>query len=297
MSKTYSKWGLLIALSIIWGSSFILIKKSLLAFTPIQLGALRILITGLFLLPLGFKQLKNLRRRDYFWLAMAGALELSPAFLFAFAQTEVPSGVTGVLNTLVPLFTLLTGLALFGEKPKLIQLLGVLIGLLGSWYLIRSGDSLNQPISLFHVGLIVLATLFYGLAVNVAKNWLGHLKPLVITTGSFSLIMIPALIVLTAADFQNLGFHATTYQSLAAIALLSIVGTALAYLGFYKLLQLSSALFAASLSYLIPLVSILWAVLDGERFNRYQLVAAFVILLGIYLISQEKTQKSAIKSR
>ncbi len=296
MHKARLKWGLFISLSIIWGSSFILIKKSLLAFTPTQLGLLRIFIAGSFLLPLGFKQLKTHCKRDYLWLAIAGILEFFPSFLFAFAQTEVPSGVTGVLNTLVPLFTLLTGLALFGKKLKLIQLFGVLIGLLGSWYLIRPADLLSQPIPLFQVGLIILATLFYGLSANVAKNRLGHLKPLDITTGSLILAMIPALIVSTTADFQSLRFNATTYQSWAAITLLSIVGTSLAYLGFYKLLQLGSALFATSMVYLMPLVSILWAVLDGETFSLYQLVAASVTLLGVYLIN-EKKQKSLVKSR
>ena len=290
--KTRSKWGLLILLSIIWGSSFILIKKSLLALTPTQIGALRTLIAGLPLLLLGFKHFKTYRKRDYLWLAAAGLFEnFLPVFLFAFAQTEVPSGVTGVLNALVPSFTLLTGLAFFGEKRNLLQVVGILIGLLGSWYLIHPGDLRNQPISLFHTGLIILATLFYGLGANIAKRKLGHLKPLGIATGSLSFFIIPALVVLSFTDFQHLGPNATTWQSLVSIILLSTVGTALAYLGFYKLIQMSSAVFATSLTYLIPLVSILWAVLDGETFKLFQLVGTLLILVGIYLINEKKRKK------
>lgn len=289
MDRRTLKWMLLILLSITWGSSFILIKKGLLALTATQLGALRVLIAGSLFLMLGFKHFKTYSKTDYLWLTAAGLCgNLFPAFLFAFGQTEVPSGVTGVLDTLIPLFTLLSGLAFFGERLRLVQLLGILIGLAGAWLLIHPRASPEHPISLSHVGLIVLGTLCYGINANLVRSRLAHLKPLSIAIGSLSLPAIPALLVLGFSDLGKLEFNTTTLQSLLAVGLLSVAGTALALLGFYKLIQLSSAVFATSVTYLMPLVAILWAVLDGEAFNVFQLLATLPILLGVYLISKRK---------
>lgn len=298
MNNASSKWVLLILLALVWGSSFILIKKSLLALTPLQVGALRVLIAGFSLFLLGFKHFKTYSRRDYAWLMASGFCGgLLPALLFAFAQTRVPSGVTGILDTLIPLFTLLTGLAFFGEKPQGNQLMGILIGLLGAWYLVNPGHSLEQPLSLTHVGLVILGTLSYGLNANIVKSRLSHLKARAVAIGSLSFSALPALGILACTSFKNLTYNPAIAQSLLAIFLLALLGTALALLGFYKLIQLSSPVFATSVAYLMPIVSVFWALLDGESFSLSQSFATFLILSGVYLINKKKTPRSALNSQ
>ncbi|WP_339836423.1 EamA family transporter [uncultured Maribacter sp.] len=290
MKSIDQKWGYLIVLSLIWGSSFILIKKSLLGFTPIQVGGLRILFASVLLFLLGFKSLKTLARADWKWVVIAGlSSSFFPPFFFALAQTEISSGVTSILNSIVPLFTTLVGIALFGLALKGRQVLGVFIGLLGTVVLIAAGMESNVNQNYWYSLFIVFSALGYAFNINIVKKYLSHLTPLAVTTASFGVAFIPALIILLYSGVFNQFVQNTAMQQAVWYLLaLALLGTALANILFNKLIKLSSPVFAASVTYLIPLVAVLFGFLDGERISLIQLFGGLIILLGVWLVNRRK---------
>lgn len=288
MSK---KWAYLLVLSLIWGSSFILIKKGLLGLTPLQLGALRIIISGLILFAAGFKSLKNLSKKDIKWLVISGFLgTFFPAFLFAYAETEIDSAVASILNSLVPINTILMGFIAFKLFSSKKQIIGVVIGFLGTLMLILNGASLNPDQNYWYAFMVIVATLMYAGNVNIIKRHLQNVSPIAIAVGNFAAIMLPALLVLIFSDFFTsevlTGQHFK--MSLVYIILLSLFGTAIAKVFFNKLVQISTPVFASSVTYLMPIVAVVWGLLDGELFNFWQAIATCVILVGVYLSNAKK---------
>ena len=295
LKKIDQKWGYLIILSMIWGSSFILIKKSLFGFTPIQVGGLRILFASLLLFLLGFNSLKTLRKADWKWVIIAGLCSsFFPPFFFALAQTEISSGITSILNSVAPLFTTLVGIALFGLALKGRQILGVFIGLLGTVVLIAAGMENNINQNYWYSFFIIFSALGYAFNINIIKKHLSHLSSLAVTTASFGVAFFPALILLVYSGFfshfvNNTGMQHAVWYLLA----LALLGTALANILFNKLINLSSPVFAASVTYLIPLVAVLWGFLDGERISIVQLLGGLIILFGVWLVNRKKAIISA----
>ena len=289
MSTNNKRWFFLFLLSLIWGSSFILIKKGLLGLSPLQLGSYRIVISSIFIFCIGYKTLKGISKAQWKWLAVSGFLgTFFPSFLFAFAETEVDSTVASILNSLVPLNTILLGLIIFKIKSSRFQIFGVLLGFVGASLLILEGADLNPNQNYWYAWFIVLATLMYAVNVNIIKKYLFEVPPVAIATANFIVIFIPALLVLW---FSN-GFNASTLQtetflpSLGCVVLLSVFGTALAKIIFNKLILISTPVFASSVTYLMPIVALFWGLLDGEVFGWLQGCAAIVILSGIYLANK-----------
>ena len=139
MSKQI-KWGYLMLLSLIWGSSFILIKKGLVGLTAFQLGSLRIIFAALFLLVIGFRSLVKIPHHQWRYIALTSLFgTFIPAYLFAIAQTQIDSSISSILNSLTPLNTLLIGVLFFRLDFRRNQIFGVLIGLVGSALLIWNG--------------------------------------------------------------------------------------------------------------------------------------------------------------
>jgi len=278
---------LLIILSLIWGTSFILIKKGLVGYSADQVGALRIVIAGLVFVPY---MLKNFREVDfslYKYIFIFAVMELGlPPFLYSYAQTVVNSGTAGILNSLVPLFTLFTGLIIFKVATNFLKVLGVLIGLLGAVLLVffETGDFQTVDFANSWGLLIVLATLLYGLGSNILKEYLQNVSDMDITSIAFISIGIPAFIYLLTTDFFHRTFtDATVLPSFAAVAVLSVLGSALAMFLFTKLVKKSSALFASFVTYLIPFVAMIWSLLDGEGITFIQIISLLLILSGIYI--------------
>lgn len=295
MSLQQRKWFYLIILSFIWGTSYILIKKGLVGFTPLQLVSLRITIAGGLLLLIGFKSLKTIKKEDWKWLALSGFVgSFFPMFLFAFAQTEIDSSVTAVLNSLVPLFTLFIGLFAFGISFTKNQLLGVLVGLLGALLLVVFGSSINPEQNYWYAGLVVIATICYGSNANIIKSKLQGVSPMGIAVGNFIFILLPGLALLPIAGTFNTDVISGDFfwSSLGYITLLCVIGTCIAKVLFNKLIQISSPVFSVSVTYLIPIVGIFWGVMDGEVFSLKQLGASLLILAGVYLVNK-KNKKSA----
>ena len=283
------KWVFLAVLSLIWGSSFILIKKGLIGLTPLQLGALRIIVSGVFIFIFGFYTLKDITRKQWKWLIISGFLgTFFPAFLFAFAETEIDSAVASILNSLTPLNTILIGFSIFKIVSSTRQIIGVAIGFIGTALLILKGADLNPDQNYLYAGFVVLATIMYGTNVNIIKKHLQEVKAITIAIGNFAAIMIPAAIVLFSTDFidrasfQNKDFM----MSVMYVVILSAFGTALAKVLFNKMIQMSTPVFASSVTYAMPVVALLWGVLDGEGFSVLQGLATLLILFGIYLANK-----------
>ncbi|WP_282178586.1 DMT family transporter [Maribacter stanieri] len=290
MKNIDQKWLYLITLSFIWGSSFILIKRSLVGYTPLQVGGLRIVFASTLLFIIGFRSLKTLSKTDWKWIAIAGLCSsFFPPFFFALAQTEISSGITSILNSVAPLFTTLVGIALFGLMLKGRQVLGVLIGLFGTVVLIAAGMENNVNQNYWYSLFIIFAALGYAFNINIIKKYLSHLSPLAVTTASFGVAFFPALIILMYTGvFQQFVHNSAMHQAVWYIMALAFLGTALANILFNKLIKLSSPVFAASVTYLIPLVAVLFGFLDGENISFIQLLGGLIILFGVWLVNRKK---------
>jgi len=251
----------------------------------LQVGALRIFFTTFFLFLVGFNTLKTIKGKQWKWIALSGLLGSGiPPFLFAIAQTEIDSAVSSILNSLTPLNTVVTGIILFGMVVTKKQILGVVIGLAGSLLLIISGAQFNPKQDYWFSLLIILATVFYALNVNIIKKHLGNIGALAITTGNFAFLVLPALVLLWFTGFFKAVLTSKEIQeSLVYVIILSLFGTAFAKVLFNKLIQIASPVFASSVTYTMTLVAVFWGAVDGEQLGVYQLVGGAVILLGVYL--------------
>lgn len=291
MQNNSLKWVYLVILSIIWGSSFILIKKGLIGLTAVQLGSLRILFSSFVLLLVGWKSLGTIKKAEWKWILISGILGTGiPVFLFAFAETEIDSAVASILNSGVPLMAFVLGIILFGARFVKRQFIGVIIGLFGAAALILIGAQVNPDQNYWYALLVVLATLLYALNVNIIKRYLQHVNAMAIATGNFIFLIIPALVLLIKTDFFDLPIAKDTIllESLGYVAILSIFGTAAAKVMFNKLVQISNPVFASSVTYLMPIVSVTWGLLDGEVFTIWQLLASVIIIGGVYIGNSSK---------
>lgn len=280
------KWTFLVILSIIWGSSFILMKKALLGMSPLQLGALRIVISGLLIMVVGFSTVRSISRRDWKWITISGFLgTFLPAFLFAIAITEIDSSIASILNSLTPLNAFLIGLAVFKIISTKRQIVGVILGFLGTSLLIGAGAQLNPNQNYLFAGLILIASIMYGANVNIIKRYLQNVNALAIAAGNFAVVMPPAFLVLYSTGFfeNDVLMQPDLKVSLIYVFILSLFGTALSKVMFNKLVQISTPVFASSVTYLIPVVALFWGVLDGEGFSLMQGLAAILIFAGVYL--------------
>ena len=282
------KWFLLVLLALVWGSSFILIKKGLVALNPFQVGSLRIIFAATFLLVIGFKTLNKIAVVQWKYLILTAIFgTFIPAFLFAIAQTQISSGVSSILNSLTPLNTLILGVMFFGLTFKKSQLFGICIGLFGSILLIYNGALNNPNQNYYYTILIIIASICYAINVNLIKRYLSDLSPLSISTGNFAVMLAPAIIVLYFSGFFKIYQLQTVQHSMIYILILGVIGTGMANIIFFKLIQISSPVFATSVTYLIPIVAFFWGLLDNEILSPIQFLGAFIILLGVYLSSKK----------
>ncbi|SEC26940.1 Permease of the drug/metabolite transporter (DMT) superfamily [Tenacibaculum sp. MAR_2009_124] len=290
MNGKQQKWGYLIVLSLIWGSSFILMKKALIGLTPIQLGALRVIITGIFLLIIGYRSIKRIRRAQWKWVLLSSLLgTFFPAFLYAYAVKGIDSSIASILNSITPFNALWIGATFFSFNFKKSQLLGIFIGLLGTVTLILQGANMNPDQNYWYALLPIISSFGYAFNVNIIKKYLQDIDALAITTGNFVLIIIPALLVLAYTGFfSSFELTSETKPALVYIFVLAIVGTGFAKILFNKLIQISSPIFSTSVTYLIPIVAVMWGVVDGEELSFLQLLAGIVILFGVYLVNKKK---------
>lgn len=258
-------------------------------FSNTQVGALRMALAGLALGPFAFKHLSKLKNlKTVLSVMVVGFLgNFIPAFMFTYAETELTSGYAGMLNSLTPIFTLLIGMIVFQQRLNRLQVVGVVIGAVGIVWLMLAGADLSSSGSWKHIGAIVLATICYATSVNTIKNNLQGIKPFAITSMAFLFTLLPALGLGWYFGVQDTLVHNThALSGLGYIAILALVGTALAVIIFNQLIANSTALFASSVTYFIPMVAVLFGLLDGERISIYQVLAMTVILAGVYIANK-----------
>ena len=281
-------WIILIILSVIWGSSFILIKRGLDAFSFEQVATLRIFIASIFLAVLGRKFYTNIPIKKLWPIFCTGVIGNGiPPFLFSKAQTYVDSGIVGVLNVLTPLFTILIGILFYNLKVKIINYLGVALGIIGTVYLLTpQSEQLNDK-TLYYSIIAILGTVCYGWSANILKAHLEDLNAIQITTISFTFIGPWAGIYLFCGNFlEIMQSHPKALTSLGSIAILAIMSSAIAVIAFNKLIKMTGPLFATSCTYIIPIVAIIWGISDKEIITIHHIIGFVIILSGIYLVNK-----------
>lgn len=275
-------WLVLAALSIIWGTSYILMKKGLESFSPYQIAGLRIFISSLCLLPVALRNLPKITGGNFLSLLVIGLSGSAiPAFLFPLAETKIDSSLAGMLNSLSPVFTLVLGIMFYNRKAIGSQITGVVLGLTGAAGLLYNGSLRFNAFGL----LVVLATLLYGISVNEVSR-IKNLNGLQITSLSLFIMSPFAIILLMTSDFHAAAGSSSFILNLGYIAILSVFGTALALVLFYILIRDTSPVFGVTVNYFIPVVATLWGITDNERFIYYMLIPLGLLFCGVYLISK-----------
>lgn len=284
-------WIILLALSLVWGSSFILMKEGLRAFSSDEVAALRISIAFLVMAPFIVIRFSTIDFKSHWkgFVLMGVFGNLLPAFLFTKAETQISSSLTGMLNSLTPLFTILTGLLAFNMPVSRSQLTGVLVGLLGAFLLLSMGENGERSKDLLYSFLVVAATLCYAISVNGIRRYLSGVNSFTATLGAFSIIGPLALIYLVSntSTKEHLLHQPQGFSSFGFICILAIFGTALSVIAFNTLIKQAGAVFASSCTYLIPIVAIGWGLLDHEAVSVIQMLSMLVIILGVWLINKK----------
>lgn len=294
MNADKEKWLLLIILSVIWGSSFILIKKSLDHFSPYQVGALRVLIAGIILMPVAVSKYRLFPKKHLKWLILAAFTgNFIPMFLFPIAETQISSSIAGIINSMMPIFVIIVGALIWKFETTKRQMTGVFISFTGVCLLAFGGDDSTQ-FKIFPILLLLLATLCYAMSTTTVKSKLMDVSSTVLSAFVFSFVLfLPSLIALLSTGFvSQFTFTKENMIGLGFVSLLSVFGTGLAMMMNYRLLKVSTPLFASTVTLLMPIVAIIWGVLDGEKLTALQFAGTIVIIAGlIFLRAKTIVQK------
>ncbi len=282
-------WILLILVALTWGTSFILIKKSLATFGVTEVAAGRLFLAALFFVPIMIRSRHQIPADRYrFLLVSALTGYVIPAFLFALAGTKLNSSLSGMLNSLSPLCTLVIGILFFAQPRRSLQIIGILLGLLGSSFLIFSKGTGKLNVADPYAFLILSATVLYGININTISRHLSHLPSLAMTAWTFAFIGPISFVALLTTDFFSKLTQPANLQPSLFLLGLGLLGSGLASVLFNRVVQLASGLFAASVTYLIPIVAISWGIFDGERISFQQYLGMGIILTGIYLVNRRE---------
>jgi drug/metabolite transporter (DMT)-like permease len=289
-STTWKSWVILIVLSLIWGSSYILIKKGLVVYSSTQLACLRLSISAISFLPVVLYQWAKIDWSRWRYLLVVGLTGTAiPAFMFAIAQTQISSSLAGVLNSLTPLFTLVLGILFFNSRTAWVKVLGVLIGLVGAALLILMGKAAGSEGNPLYGLLVIVGCICYAISSNTVGSYLKDMRSLIISAASFCMVGLPAIFYLFfSTDFlQILQQEEGAYQALGYITVLALFGTVLASIIFFRLIQWTSPVFASMISYIVPAVALGWGFIDGETITPIHFIGLGLILSGVYLVKNK----------
>lgn len=286
-NKLYS-WLLFIILSLTWGSSFILMKLGLESLNAYQVAAIRVLSAGIVLLPFAFKSYANIPKQKMGYVVLSGLLgSFFPAFLYCIAETRIDSGIAGILNALTPVCAIIIGISFFDLTITRGKIIGVAIGFAGLVLLPFAGNRVMETKDLSYAALVLIATICYGLNVNLVSRHLKQIKSLHIASVAFAFLIIPCCIILGCSGFFGLDFTNTQIlHSISMSALLGISGTAVATILFYMLVKKAGAIFASLVTYGIPFIAIMWGVIFKEEITLLQIGCLGIILGGVYLVNK-----------
>ncbi|MBN1186365.1 MAG: DMT family transporter [Bacteroidales bacterium] len=293
LRKKHWQWIVFIGLAFIWGTSFILMKKGLQSYTHMQVAAFRVFFSFLLFLPFIFKYIKKFSLSNLKSLLVVGIIGIAiPALLFTKAQTHVDSSVAGMLNSLTPLFTFIISLLFYKTYAKLINILGVFLALVGAVGLMLKRGSFSFYDIDSYTLFIVLATFCYGINVNEIKHKLKHLTSMEISALAFVVTGPIAGIYLLFSDYSYTSANPNPIQNLIFIFILALFSSVIATIVFNQLIKFTTTLFAASITYIIPIFAIFWGVFDGESINPLQYIWIALILFGVYLVNKTKNIKN-----
>lgn len=288
LNKVLWQWVWLVGLAFIWGSSFFFIKKGLVSYSPAQIAAYRMLFAAILVSPIAYKNLKKINGKNYIYLLEVAFIgNLIPSYLFALGQTQVSSSLAGILNSITPIFTLIVGMLFFKAKSSLINLVGLTLGLIGSVGLILK-NGLQIDANLFYTLLIVLAGIMYAFNLNTIKYLLKDIGGAALTAIAFVFTLPVSISYLLIVGYEPVANLEQAQLSLLYIFILAFFSSALAVIGFNILVKYTSAIFAASVTYIIPVFAIMWGIFDGEEISLKQMLWLFIIIIGIYLVNKKK---------
>jgi len=287
--NNFINWSLFLALSFIWGSSFILMKEGLKALDAYQVAALRISSAGLVLLPVAIKYIKAIPRNKMGLIILSGLLgSFIPAFLYCIAETKIDSSLAAFLNALTPISTIIIGVLFFKSKLPLQKVVGVLLGLLGMGILLMGEGGVNLS-NLRFSSLVLIATVCYSLNANIVNRYLKEVGSTKIAALALSGLMIPCLIILWITGFFNLPLQEkNVLSSIGAGIILGIAGTAFASILFYQLLKRAGIIFSSLVTYGIPFTALMWGIIAGENITVIQIGGLAIILFAVYISNKEK---------
>lgn len=293
MNNKLINWLLFIALSFIWGSSFILIKVGLQHLTPYQVASIRIISSGIVLLPVALTSFKKIPKDKIFIVFMSGVIgSLVPAYLFCLAEVGIDSALAGTLNALTPIFVIIFGALFFNAKTTSNKIWGITIAFTGSLLLFFSQPNFSENSNLSYILFVVLATSLYGINVNMVHKHLSQVGSLNIAAVALSLSAIPALIVLFFTGYFKLNYlDRGILLSTGYASLLGVFGTAISTVLFYILLKRAGAVFASMVTYGIPVIAIGWGIIYGEDIGWKQLISMLVILCGVWVANRKLQAK------
>ena len=294
MTKKYPAlaWILFLILSLIWGSSFILIKKGLTSLNPEEVASLRIASASLVLLPFAAKRIKEINKKNIFTLILVGLVgSFLPSFLFALAQTKLSSSLTGIMNALTPFFTIMISVLFFKEKPEKRIYFGIVLGFIGTLLLISNRENGDFSFN-YYAFFVVAATILYGINANLIKHYLALMKSLSIASISLTIVgPLSIIYLLFLTPFLDHIHEPKVLVASSYIVILGVFGTAFALILFNKMVQLTNPVFSTSVTYLIPIISVFWGVIDGEQLSPLQFVSMLTIMIGISISNRRKNIK------
>ena len=290
MNDYNKKWFYLAILSLIWGSSFILIKKGLVGLNSVQLASLRMIFAASVIYVYSYNSIKKIPKKSWKWIVITAYLgTFFPVYLISYGQTEIESGLASIITTVTPINTLIIGIIFFSLTFSFKQLLGLFIGLVGAVLLLYEASETNLNSNIYFSFFIYLTTVGYAASVNLIKKYLTNIPPEAVTAGIFLSISPPAIIVLYFSDFTDLNFQdPLILKSIFFVLVLGVLGSAIAQTLFNKFVKISSPIFASAVTYTMPVVAIFWALIDGEILSIMQFFATAIILIGVYLVNKRK---------
>ena len=290
MNDYNKKWFYLAILSLIWGSSFILIKKGLVGLNSVQLASLRMIFAASVIYIYSYNSIKKIPKKSWKWIVITAYLgTFFPVYLISYGQTEIESGLASIITTVTPINTLIIGIIFFSLTFSFKQLLGLFIGLVGAVLLLYEASETNLNSNIYFSFFIYLTTVGYAASVNLIKKYLTNIPPEAVTAGIFLSISPPAIIVLYFSDFTDLNFQdPLILKSIFFVLVLGVFGSAFAQTLFNKFVKISSPIFASAVTYTMPVVAIFWALIDGEILSIMQFFATAIILIGVYLVNKRK---------
>jgi drug/metabolite transporter (DMT)-like permease len=283
LSHEWKNWIAFVILAFIWGGSFILIKKGLIHFTPLQVGAMRIAVSAIAFLPFFFLfRIPFPKGRIGLVTVVVLTGNGIPAVMFALAETRLGSAVTGVLNSLTPIFALLLGIFFFRTPFKKHYLLGLFLGCVGiSTLMIGEKDWRVSS----YVFFVVLGTMCYGLSANLVKKYCQDIHPIALTTvGFFPLGCVSVIILWMTGGWEKMMQPEAWEVAMPSLLALSLVCTVLANILFYWLIQRTSAIFGSAIAYAIPCMALVWGTVDGEIITWYHLTGFAFIIAAVYTL-------------